>query len=60
MLSHHDLSECKIAEFEVHGVVYSDVTVTDPMTLDVEFTDGVNTETWSGIVKYEKASTPIV
>ena len=35
-------SHCRIAEFEVHGQVFSDTTTTDGMQVDVTFSDGLN------------------
>ena len=45
-IKHDSNSQCKVAEFEVHGVIFNDAFVSDiashPWTI-VEFDDGFNT-----------------
>lgn len=60
-IRHDATSECKIAEFEVSGVIYNDIAVTtDSTAVDVILNNGAVTQTLSGIVTYEKTSTPVI
>ena len=60
-IRHDSTSGCQIAEFEVSGIVYSDVAVsTDSTAVDVVLDDGASQQTLSGVLTYAKTATPVV
>lgn len=60
-IRHTSTSNCKLAEFEVIGTVFSDTAVTiASTTVDAMFDDGHNTYTFTNAVEYRQDKTPIV
>lgn len=61
-MRHDTTSECKLAELQVFGVVYNDLTVSSvaSFSTDVMFNDGYNQYTWTNAVEYRQDATPVV
>jgi hypothetical protein len=58
---HNSTSQCKIAEFQLYGVTYSDLSVTlASQAVDVIYQDGANTQTFTGALEFRDDHTPVV
>lgn len=62
-MRHNNDSECMLAEFEVHGLLYPEGTIADINSFEpsnVTFTDGYNSQTFSNVIEYRVDATPVV
>ena len=61
-MTHDSSSSCKVAEFEVHGVVLSTMIIAnlDEHDVDVKFDDGVTQQTFATAIKFRRDNTPTV
>lgn len=61
-LRHDTTSGCKLAELQIYGVLYNDLTVSSITSFqtDVVFVDGYNQYTWTNAVEYREDATPVV
>ena len=62
-IRHDSTSECKIAEFEVHGVIVNDATVSSISSYTwatTTFNDGYNTFDFTDVIEYRQDKTPII
>lgn len=59
---HDAKSGCKIAEFELNGIVMSSVSVAtvDSFLSNITFYDGLNTITFENALEYKRDHTPII
>lgn len=58
---HNATSGCKLAEFEVSGVLVASTSTTAVSdVVDVHFSDGFHTATWPTKVTYQATSTPVI
>ena len=58
---HNSNSQCNLAEMQLFGIIYSDLTPTlDSFTSFVVYRDGFNAVKWSGDVVYKQEDTAII
>ena len=58
---HNATSKCNLAEFQVYGILESNLTPTLASTsADVVYQDGYSTETFSSAIQFRQDQTPIV
>lgn len=61
-MRHDNVSQCKLAEFEVYGVLMNDLTVASisSFTTNAIYDDGFNQVTLTNAITYKTTTTPVI
>lgn len=61
-MRHDNVSQCKLAEFEIYGVLLNDLTVAsiNSFTTNAIYDDGFNQVTLTNAITYKTTTTPVI